>query len=125
VHYPAERQGGDVEEDDATGCGAGAEDAAAGGRGAAAGVAAAVAAERGGAGERERAGGAHVLVQVWEQGRRGRRHLRQPGQGRLRPRRRRAGQPVFLLLHSLAKRAVLDLHLPLGSHNLLCLLKRI
>jgi hypothetical protein len=124
VHYPAERQGGDVEEDDATGCGAGAEDAAAGGRGAAAGVAAAVAAERGGAGERERAGGDHVLVQVWEQGRRGCRHLRQPGQGRLRPRRRRAGQPVSLST-PWPKRAVLDLHLPLGSHNFLCLLKRI
>lgn len=59
-----------------------------------AGVAAAVAAERGGAGEREREGGADVLLQVREQGRRGRRHLRQPGQGRLRPRRRRAGEPA-------------------------------
>uniref|UniRef100_A0A0E0I1I3 Uncharacterized protein n=1 Tax=Oryza nivara TaxID=4536 RepID=A0A0E0I1I3_ORYNI len=82
VHLPAEREGV------GGGAGGGGEEVAAGGG--EAGVAAAVAAERGGAGEREREGGADVLLQVREQGRRGRRHLRQPGQGRLRPRRRRA-----------------------------------
>lgn len=105
VHLPA--QHGGFEEGVAAGGGAGerprsrgAEDAA-GGRGAAGpGVAPAVAAEPRGAGERERAGGSHVLVQVREQGRRGRRHLRQPGQGRLRPRRRRAGLPAANLLSS-------------------------
>ncbi len=91
MHLPAEREGVI-----GVGGGGGGEEVAAGGG--EAGVAAAVAAERGGAGEREREGGADVLLQVREQGRRGRRHLRQPGQGRLRPRRRRAGEPAQLLL---------------------------
>uniref|UniRef100_A0A453BDT0 Protein LHCP TRANSLOCATION DEFECT n=1 Tax=Aegilops tauschii subsp. strangulata TaxID=200361 RepID=A0A453BDT0_AEGTS len=91
VHHPARDQDGVlvVGVEVAAGGTGRAEDPAAGRRRS---VAAAVTVEQGGAGEGERQGG---VLQVREQGRGGRRHLRQPSEGRLRPRRRRAGENPF------------------------------